>query len=35
MGKLIALGVLVFLAAGIALNQAIDRIFSPEAEEKF
>ena len=34
MGKLIALGVLVFPAAGIALNQVIDRIFSPEAEER-
>ena len=34
MGKLIVLGVVVFLAAGICLNQAIDRIFSLEAEEK-
>ena len=34
MGKLIALGVLVFFAAGIALEQVIDTIFSPEAEEK-
>ena len=34
MGKLIALGVVVFFAAGIALEQAIDMIFSLEAEEK-
>ena len=34
MGKLIALGVVVFLAAGIALNQLIGTIFSPEAEER-
>ena len=34
MGKLIALGVLVFFAAGIALEHVIDTIFSPEAEEK-
>ena len=34
MGKLIALGVLVFFATGIALNQVIDMILSPEAEER-
>ena len=34
MGKLIALGVLVFFAVGIALEHVIDTIFSPEAEER-